>query len=327
MAANYYDILGVGKSATDQEIKQAYRRLARRYHPDFNPGDKSAEAKFKEINQAHEVLSDAEKRKKYDRFGDQWQHADQFAQRGAPRWEPRSGGAQTFQWEDLSEAGDVGDIFETFFGGRGGRRVPRRGKDVEHAIEVTLEEAYSGSTRVLELSGENVCPNCGGAGMVRNRPCPVCRGTGRSASGTRRLEVKIPPGVVTGSRIRMASEGEPGGAGGPKGDLYLIVEVIPHPVFEREGDDLKITVDVPLLTAVLGGEVEIPTMKGKVALKVPPETQNGRVFRLAGLGMPHLGDSRRGDLLARVNITLPSNLSSREKALYEELRRLRPEKK
>ncbi|OGO07090.1 MAG: hypothetical protein A2Z76_02530 [Chloroflexi bacterium RBG_13_56_8b] len=294
---NYYNILGVNRSATEREIKQAYRKLARQHHPDVNPGDKSAEEKFKRINEAYEVLSDEKKRRKYDKYGDQWQHADQFEQqaRQQPGWnfQRGSGGRVYFREE---EAGSIFDDLLRGFGGRaGGRPQPRKGRDLEFPLEVTLEEAYSGTTRTLSM-----------------------------ADG-KRLEVRIPPGVKDGSRVRISGKGAEG-YGGVKGDLYLVTSVKPHRLFHRHGDDLYVDVSVPLVVAMLGGEVKLTTPKGKLSLKIPPETQNGRTFRLAGQGMPHLGDSSRGDLLAQVKVVLPTKLTDEEKELFRKLGRLRPGK-
>ncbi len=323
---DYYNILGVSRSASEQEIKQAYRRLARQYHPDVNPGNKSAESKFKEINEAYEVLSDKEKRQKYDRFGDQWQYADQFAQAGAqtPFRDFSQGGPQGTRFEQGDLDSLFGDLFQGYRTGTSSRRTrSRRGRDVEYPVEVTLEEAYHGTGRILTLEGEEPCSICGGTGKIKNALCSTCRGSG-VVTRLKRLEVKIPAGVRDGSRVRIAGKGEPGSGGGSSGDLYLVTSVKPHQQFERKGDDLNVDVPVPLTTAVLGGEVQVPTLKGKLALKIPPETQNGRTFRLAGQGMPHLGDSTHGDLLAKVSVALPTNLSTEEKKLFERLNQLRP---
>jgi len=292
---DYYSILGVERNASEREIKQAYRRLARKYHPDVNPGDQSAEAKFKQINEAYEVLSNKEKRQKYDQFGDQWQYADQFAQAGwqqAPFWNSSQGGTRFYFSED--ELGNLfDDLLRGFSTGTSARQTqPKRGRDVEYPMEVTLEEAYNGTARTISL------------------------GDGE------RLEVKIPPGVNNGSRVRIAGKGGQG-YGGARGDLYLVISVKPHRLFERRGDDLYVDVAVPLVVAMLGGEVQVPTLKGKLALKIPPETQNGRAFRLAGQGMPHLGNSARGDLLAKVKVVLPTKLTQQEKELFEQLAQLR----
>ena len=321
---DYYSILGISRNASEREIKQAYRKLARQYHPDVNSGDKSAEAKFKQINEAYEVLSDKEKRRKYDQFGDQWQYADQFAQarrQQTPFWDLSQAGGQSFRFKEA----DLGSLFDGLFGGGIKRRQvrPRRGKDIRHPIEVTLEEAYHGTKRTITLRTEQPCSDCKGTGLMQNLPCSVCRGLG-VVSGVKRLEVKIPSGVKNGSRVRVAGKGEPGYAGGASGDLYLVVSVKPHRLFERKGDDLYVEVAVPLTVAVLGGEVFVPSLKGELALKVPPETQNGRAFRLAGRGMPHQGDSSHGDLLAKVSVLLPTKLSEEEKKLFERLGQLRP---
>ncbi len=327
---DYYDILGIKRGASEREIKQAYRKLARKYHPDVNPADNSAEARFKEVNEAYEVLSDGEKRKKYDRFGDKWQYADQFTQGGsqeAPFWDFSSGGANTSF--HFGEAGDLGSLFDDLFKGSRSRtytRRPRsrRGRDLEHPVEVTMEEAYHGATRLLNLEVGEPCSSCQGTGLIQNVPCSVCRGTGVAAR-VKRLEVKIPPGVKDGSRVRIAGKGGQGYGGAANGDLYLVVSVKPHARFKRSGDDLTVEVGVPLVVAVMGGEVQVPTFKGKLALKIPPETQNGRTFRLAGRGMPRLGQTGQGDLLAKVSVLVPTGLSDKEKDLFRQLRQLRPD--
>ena len=324
---DYYSILGVKRDASEQEIKRAYRRLARKHHPDVNPGDKSAEARFKEINEAYEVLSDKEKRQKYDQFGDRWQYADQFAKAGGQRtpfWGFSQGGAQTFHFEEGDLDSLFGDLLQGSRPGTYSRRGrPRHGRDMEYPVEVTLEEAYQGTSRTLSLETEEPCPGCGGTGRIQNMPCSACRGSGM-APRLKRLEVKIPPGVKDGSRVRIAGKGEPGYARAKAGDLYLVTSIKPHRLFERKGDDLHVEVAVPLTVALLGGEVQVPTPKGKLALTIPPETQNGRAFRLTGQGIPHLGNSSQGDLLARVKVVLPTKLSKEEKKLFEQLGQLRP---
>lgn len=323
---DYYNLLGVKRDASEQEIKAAYRKSARKYHPDVNPGDKTAEAKFKEINEAHEVLSDKEKRKKYDQFGDQWQNADQFTRAGGQQRtyrDFRQGSAQNVHFEE----GDFESMFGNLFGGgRTGtfnrQSRPRQGRDIEYPMEVTMEEAYHGTNRVLSLESEQACPTCNGTGRIQKALCSACRGSG-AVAGMKQLEVKIPAGVTNGSRVRIAGKGEPGYAGGTSGDLYLVITIKPHRLFERKEDDLYVDVPVPLTISMLGGEVQVTTPKGKLALKIPPATQNGRVFRLAGQGMPHLRGSSRGDLLAKVKVVLPTELSKEEKKLFEQLSQLR----
>jgi molecular chaperone DnaJ len=326
-ASNYYDLLGLKKSAGEKEIKQAYRRLARQYHPDVNPGDKSAEARFKEINAAYEVLSDKTKRQKYDKYGDKWQYADQIeqAQREQAQYQGFAPGGGSYRFS--GDIDGLDSILEEMFGGVRGqsfsrRAQPRRGQDLETTVEVTLEEAYRGTQRTISLQVEEPCATCRGTGRIQNLPCSVCRGAGMVAS-IKRIEVKIPAGVNTGSRVRIAGKGQPG-YGGANGDLYLNIKVRPHATFERRGDDLHVNIPVPLAVAVLGGEAQVPTLKGKLALKIPAETQNGRVFRLAGQGIPHLGKSTRGDLLAKVNVVLPTKLSEKEKELFRQIGEMRP---
>jgi curved DNA-binding protein len=306
---DYYKILGVDKKATEKEIKQAYRKLARKYHPDVNPNDKAAQEKFKEINEAKDVLSSPEKRRKYDTLGANWQQYEQFE---------RAGGQGPFQWggpgvhyrtaspEDFETIfgsggnGDLGgfsDFFGTFFGGFGsGQRAqarPRRGQDIEQEIEISLEEAYRGASRLVDKEG-------------------------------RRLEIKIPAGVKSGSKVRYAGEGMPGSHGSPPGDLYLRVQVAPHPIFERKGDDLHCETPIDLYTALLGGEATVPTLKGQVVLKIPPETQTGKVFRLAGQGMPKVNEPNAfGDLYAKARVTLPERLTEAERELIQKLAGMR----
>jgi DnaJ-class molecular chaperone len=324
---DYYTTLGVPKSASEKDIRTAYRKLARQHHPDVNPGKSEAEERFKQINEAYEVLSDPEKRKKYDELGsrwreyEQWQRAQQAAgAQGQPMdWEGFAGEApggaryeyRTVSDEDLEdlfgENAAFSDFFETFFGGRGGGRAswgatrgappPRAGADLEQPVEISLEEAYRGTTRLLAMQMPD--------GQIR------------------RLEVKIPPGVDDGSRVRIASQGQPGQAGGAAGDVYLVIAVSADPRFERRGDDLYTRVSAPLTAMVLGGETRVATLDGRaLALSVPAGTQDGRVFRLRGQGMPHLGQpDRRGDLHAEVHVQLPDQLTPRQRELFEEFAR------
>jgi len=300
---DYYNILGVDKKASQQEIKKVYRKLARQYHPDVNPGVKSAEARFKEINEAYEVLSDPEKRQKYDELGSSWQQWQR--QGGDPRgfdWSQWYTGGQPGGGSTRAEYGDLEDLlgsdfFQAIFGGMGGAaygRQPRtqRGQDFESPLEITLEEAYSGTRRLLQMDG-------------------------------RKIEVTIPPGVDSGSRVRISGKGG-AGRGGSRGDLYLRITVLPNGALERKGDDLYCQVPIDLYTAVLGGEVAVPTLKGQVMLKIPPETQGGKRIRLRELGMPNIRNPKaKGDLYAEVAIVLPRSLSKQEKDLFAQLAALR----
>ena len=325
MAKDYYDVLGVSRTADQKQIRQAYRKLARKLHPDVNPGDKNAEARFKEVNAAYEVLSDAEKRKKYDRYGDRWQYADQIeeAQRqargraggrsftfdfsGAPSG--RGGPGETFEFSDIPGLDSIFDLFRG--GGRRGRPQPRA---TEVPVDITLEEAYNGTTRVFELTSQERCATCGGSGEIAGAACHVCQGQGVVLK-PHRIEAKIPAGVADGARVRIR--------GSAVGDLYLKVKVRPHERLERHGDDLYTEVTVPLSDAVLGGEARVKTIKGEVALTIPRLTQNGKTFRLAGLGMPKTNSSgKKGDLFAKVRVVLPEKLSAKEEKLFEDLKAL-----
>ncbi len=326
---DYYKVLGVSRTASDKEIKQAFRKLARKYHPDVNPNNKEAEAKFKEISEAFDVLGDVKKRKKYDQFGDQWQYADQFTKSG-PTGAPFEGFGHSGTSSsggihfDIDEGG-LGSIFDELFGRQSRRSRPQKGSDAEYPLEITLEEAYTGTSRLLSLEEAGTCPACNGTGLTNNTACSKCGGRG-SITQIKKLEVKVPAGSKTGSRVRLAGKGGAGRSGGQAGDLYLAIKVKPHPVFDRRGDDLYVNVETPLLTAILGGEVKVPTPSGKeLALKIPPETQNGRSFKLSGRGMPRLGKGGNGDLIVHVKIVLPIGLNSEEKNLFEKLKAIRPE--
>ena len=308
MATNYkdyYKTLGVDRNAAEKDIKSAYRKLARKYHPDVNPGDKSSEEKFKEVSEAYEVLSDKEKRARYDQFGQYWEQGGAGAPGGA--------GAQG-QWEGFNfDYGDGGqrvefgggesefsDFFEMLFGGgrragaTAGRRraphAPAKGRNIETEMEVSLEDAYNGAKKTFTINGK-------------------------------RLEVTIPRGVKDGQKIRLANQGEEGHAG--KGDLYITIKIRPHPVYERKGDDLYVEVPIDYTLAALGGETQIPTLSGRVTMKIPPHTPGGRTFRLPGQGMPKLNDSGNGNLYAKTKIQLPSTMSDKERELLQEIQKTR----
>lgn len=329
---DYYKVLGVSKTANADEIKKAFRKLARKYHPDVNPGDKKAEEKFKEINEAYEVLSDPDKRHKYDTLGPNWQEQFGF-QPGAGR---RTYSYRTSPLDFDSNAG-FSDFFETLFGrsstsgvrgsGSAGTRTAdyrrRTGDNIEQPVEVTLQEAFIGGARTFNIQSTEMCPLCRGTGEVGGKSCANCGAQGMMARN-KRIQVKIPPGVDSGSKIRVAGEGQPGIGGGPRGDLFLVIAVKPDVLFERKGDDLYTDIDVDLVNAMLGGEVPVPTPDGrKLILTIPPETQNGRVFRLAGKGMPRLRGEDNGNLFARVKVVLPMRLTSEERELFEQLARSR----
>lgn len=326
MANNFYELLGVARDASEKDVRSAYRKLARKLHPDVNPNDRTAEARFKEINAAYEVLSDSGKRKKYDKYGDRWEMADQIdeAQKRQSAGSFRNGAGG-----GAGDAGDFGSIFDNLFrrerGGPRGQPARRRGQDIETPVEVSLEEAFHSTTRTLSLQTQEACPTCGGTGEVAGATCHTCDGMGQVLR-PHRLEVKVPGGVKTGSRVRVAGEGRAGMGGGANGDLYLVVTVLPNSRFERKGDDLYVDITVPYTEAILGGEIEVSTMTGRVALRIPELTQNGRQIRLKGKGMPVLGSgSAKGDLFARVHIQLPEHLSDEERQHFEALRALQTE--
>jgi DnaJ-class molecular chaperone len=328
---DYYQTLGVAKNASDKDLKQAYRKLARKHHPDVNPGDKAAESKFKEINEAYEVLGDPAKRRKYDELGANWRMYEQAQQQGSPTGHPFGGGANPFgggggAWtinmggggghrtmsqEEMHEIfgneDPFSDFFKTFFGGGAAdpQRDPSRartrgaraqqGRDIEHEVELTLEEAFHGATRRISI---------------------------KQGGHARSVDVRIPAGVKDGARVRAAGEGETGAGGGAAGDLYLRVKLRPHAVFDRDGGDLRTKVAVAVTTAVLGGEANVPTMTGSVRLKIPETTQNGQVFRLKGHGMPTVGKpDERGDLYAAAEIQLPRTVTKDQRMHWEALQK------
>ena len=329
---DYYATLGVPKTASDKELKQAYRKLARKHHPDVNPGDKSSESKFKEINEAYEVLGDPEKRRKYDELGANWRMYEQAQQQGQPfpggspfggpggfggageggAWTINMGGPGGYRTMTEDEMRDMfgtedpfSDFFRTFFGGGGagaetrGRqgRAPRsqKGRDVEHEVELTLEEAFHGTMRRISI---------------------------KQGGHARSIDVRIPAGVKDGSRVRAAGEGESGANGGAAGDLFLRVHIKPHPVFERKGDDLYTKVQVPVATAVLGGEAQVPTVNGSLRLKIPETTQPGQIFRLKAHGMPLTSTpDTRGDLYATIEVQLPRALTKDQRQAWEQVKK------
>ncbi len=362
---DYYEVLGLSREASTDEIKKAYRRLAKKYHPDLNKDNpKEAEEKFKELSEAYEVLVDQDKRSKYDTYGFAGVQ-DNFSPGG-------------FDWRDFTHFGDLNDIFGggvfgDFFGGgslfdfffdRRGREGPSRGSDLRYDLEIDFQEAAFGSKKEIEVNREEKCPSCGGTGaegstamrtctqcggrgqvrdvqtrgfsqFVRIAPCPRCGGRGRivekqcrTCRGTgavrrdRRISVNIPAGVDNGSRLRLSGEGEQGEMGGPPGDLYVVIHVRPHDVFERDGAEIYLQVPVTYATLVLGGEVEVPTLKGKANIRIPPGTESGTVFRLRGKGLPDLQRGGMGDQNVRVRVEIPRKISGRKKELIEELKAL-----
>lgn len=320
---DYYEVLGVSRMATEDEIKQAYRKLARKYHPDVNPGDKSAEEKFKELNEAYEVLSDPEKRKRYDELGPNWKAGQDF--------KPPPG------WEDVHvEYGDFGDMFgggrgpsgfsdffEALFGGRrgarGGAGFAMRGQDIEAEIRLTLEEAHRGGTRSITLQLTETCPDCRGSGTKDGKSaCPTCRGAG-VIRRPKSFDVTIPPGVRDGSVIRLAGQGEPGTNGGPPGDLFLRVRLQPHRLFDVVGeDDVQVELPVAPWEAALGTKVTVPTLDGSVEMTIPAGAQGGQRLRLRRQGLNRRGGGR-GDQYVKLKIVIPPKLSPKDRELFEKL--------
>ncbi len=355
MAKDLYAVLGLQKKSSIEEVKKAYKKLARKYHPDLNPGDKSAEEKFKEISEAYAILSNPEKKKKYDSFG-QYEDFDVPPSRGGVHFEG-------FNFEDLGHFSNFNDLFETFFQESPSSNQPEKGSDIIIPVNLTLKEAFYGKKVRLSVPHNVSCSNCGGSGKVllsATQKCGRCGGTGkeavskgpfqfartcRSCGGTGkesgeicrkcggsgknptvdRIEVSIPPGVDTGSRIRIKGKGEAGKFGGPAGSLYVETHIEKDPLFEREGPNLKIKIPITYSEAVLGAKIEIPTMTGKTLLKIPPSTKSGQVFRLREKGMPSLLGKNPGDLLVEVYISIPDVVDEKSKDLLREFEKLNPE--
>jgi DnaJ-class molecular chaperone len=328
---DYYKVLGVKRDASEDEIKKAYRKLARKFHPDLNPGDKNAEEQFKLLQEAYDVLSDPENRKLYDQYGENWRAVKAGAGAPPPGWEgaqrstgggPRAGGFD-FSGFDFSEFGGEGgrgfDIFEEMFGGRGRRPRRDRGRDVEAEMELTLEEAHRGGRRTIQMQVDEPCPTCGGTGLKDGKTCETCGGAGEVLR-PRTIEVNIPAGVRDGSTVRLAGQGGTGSNGNEPGDLYLHIRLRPHPVFRVNGDDLEADLPVAPWEAVLGGKVDAPTIEGKVELTVPAGAKNGQRLRLRGQGL-NKRKGGRGDEYVRLRIEVPREVSAEERRLYEELKR------
>ncbi|GGH17505.1 DnaJ C-terminal domain-containing protein [Silvibacterium dinghuense] len=318
---DYYEVLGVAKTATQDEIRKAYRALARKHHPDVNPGDKAAEDKFKEINEAYEVLSDPEKRKRFDQLGQNWKAGSDFTP--PPGWEPGAGGYGGFGSAGGQRAsGDFSDFFESLFGGRRSARAGSgfrmRGSDVDAEITLSLEEAHRGTKRTISFESTETCPTCGGSGKKDGKACPTCGGAG-VVLRPKSLEVTIPAGVRQDSVIRLAGQGEAGGNGAPAGDLFLHIRIQPHKRFQVIGDkDVEIELPVSPWEAALGATINVPTMDGSVEMKIPPETQGGKKLRLRGLGLSERNGAR-GDQYVRLKILNPTDLSAKQKELFEQL--------
>ena len=351
MKNDYYKILKVDRNASNEEIKKAYRKKALKYHPDRNPGDKKAEEKFKEAAEAYEVLSDPEKRDIYTRYGHEGLRGTGFQ------------GFSGFD-DIFSSFGDIfEDVFGFRTGRTRSRTAARQGADLRYDLSISFMDAVFGTTPEIEIekfercekcggtgatpgtepvvcstcrgmgqvtksSGfftvSSTCPQCGGAGRIIESPCKGCRGTGK-AKKVKPMQLKIPPGVETGSRLRLRGEGEEGEFGGPKGDLYVFIYVEPHEYFERDGNDILCRIPLPMTLAALGGNIEVPTLNGNEKIKIPRGTQHGKIFRLKGKGVPHLRGYGRGDQLVQTLIEIPTNLSKKEESLLKELAKLRRE--
>lgn len=320
MTTDYYKVLGLTHGADEKAVRDAYRKLARMYHPDVNPNDPKSEAKFKEVSEAYEVLKDPEKRKKYNQFGPQWenvQHASQDFQSGG------GGGFETIFEQIFTNFGGEGSFGQVRF-----QQIPP--KDVERVIDVTLEEIDTGTSRTLTYGIEDVCKQCKGQRSVTTSKgggrasCPTCHGTGHTAT-THKVEVKIPAGISDGKKLRVPGRGSVG-SNGRAGDLYVVVRETKHKVFKRVGEDTEVEADVPYVVAALGGEISVSTMRGSVSMKVPAGSQTGQLFRLGGQGITKLGGGR-GSLRVRIKITVPTELNREERVLLEKIREMEMKKK
>lgn len=324
---DYYEVLGVPRTANEDEIRREYRKLARKHHPDVNPGDKSAEEKFKDINEAYEVLSDPEKRKRYDQLGANWKAGADFTPPpGTPPSGTGNGRVDFGEYGDIFGAGrgpgDFSDFFESMFGrtrgARAGANFRMAGQDIEAQIQLTLEEAHRGGTRSITLDVDEPCPECKGTGLKDGKTCPTCGGAG-FITRPKTLEVRIPPGVRDGSVIRLAGQGEPGSNGGAPGDLYLHVRIQPHHLFEVVGDDdVQIELPVAPWEAALGAKVAVPTLGGTVEMTIPPDTQGGARLRLRNQGLSKRGGGR-GHEYVKLKIVIPPRLTAKERELFQQL--------
>jgi curved DNA-binding protein len=328
---DYYEVLGVNRSASADEIKTAYRKLARKFHPDLNPGDKAAEERFKELQEAYDTLSDSENRKLFDKYGENWKAVKQGGGPPPPGWEGARAatGSQTagFDFSGFDFGGMGGspgfDIFEEMLGGSAGRGRARRrdrGEDVEAQLELSLEEAHRGGRRTLQMQAAEICPTCNGTGLVSDKTCQTCGGSGQVLK-PKTIEVNIPAGVRDGSTVRLAGQGGAGMNGMQPGDLYLRIRLRPHPVFRVHGDDLEIELPIAPWEAVLGTKIEVPTIDGKVDLTIPAGAQSGQRLRLRGQGLNKRGGGR-GDEYVRLKIATPKKITDEEGRLYEELKRV-----
>lgn len=328
-AKDYYEVLGISRSASENEIKTAYRKLARKFHPDLNPGDKAAEDRFKELQEAYDVLADAENRKLYDQYGENWRAVKQGRGAPPPGWggyqttqEPQAGGVNFSDFDFASFGGEGGfDIFEEMLGhaGRGRARRSNRGQDVEAELELSLEEAHRGVRRTLQMQLADICQTCKGAGVLEgNKTCQTCGGSGRILK-PKTVEVNIPAGVREGSMVRLAGQGGTGMNGAQPGDLYLRIRLRPHALFTVQGDDVEIERPIAPWEAALGARIDVPTIDGQVEVTIPPGAQSGQRLRLRGQGL-NKRKGGRGDEYVRLKIVVPKEISAEERRLYEELR-------